>query len=309
MRRSDYIVLLADNKLTEHILPVFDVLETYVDYDGEYTADMLNEISTLLCDEEIKKHISAMAKEASGRGFNILRSYLKSLNSNIRGYIAMNDRDVSTRRVKLEKILCSYINVSRLIIDYEVIAQMVGRLPQENEKIVLAFGLTKIEEDKARINAEIDNLVELSRQAPNCYVIPAYGCTSNQFESMMRDTGANIIHVAGHGYKTGNGKIVISFVDENMTFSRFCAKIPNNRQKELICLNCCNSYEYVKKNAISQANDSIVHEAPVDGEIAYNFSDSFYRTLFSTGDLEQAWDTAKHQETPLRYHLLRSENI
>lgn len=315
MQRSKYAALLGDNKLGEHILPVFDVLEQYIGYEGECTVEMLNEVADLLSDQEFKGCISAIRKEAKECGAAILVTHIDSLYQNMRGYTKMIDRDQQTRETKLNKILGSYANISRLVVNYRMIANQCEQAVQEGRKIILALGLVnpEIKEDIWQINAEIDNMLDLFRHSPEFLVIPVYGCTTNVFATLMQKLPATEIHVAGHGCENSKKQVILQFTDSNMIFDRFLKKIgckdPENAvHRELICLNCCHSYKFVDKKMIPETDYTIVHDDTVDGEVAFNFCESFYRELLQTKDVKAAWDTAKYQETSLQYRLLCSEN-
>lgn len=302
MREIEYIELIADNKFKEHIMPIFQKLEIYLDDKTEFSVDLLDEIRALLNDYELRGHISAIIKEAKADKSQILGTYAYSLQRNVTGYIKMENSELNVRRKKLAKLLLSYINVTRYIIDYNTIEELINRGPQNGEKLVLALGLVKIDEDDIKVNTEIDHIVELSRQNPMYFVIPIYGCSTNVFATINEKTHADIIHIAGHGANCSNGKTVICFTDANMTFDRLCKKI--QPPQEIIFLNCCNTYEYVGKKPISIADSSIVHDGSVSASIALDFSDNFYTTFLQTGNLNTAWDAAKSVETPLKYYWL-----
>ena len=302
MKETEYIELLSDNKLKEHIVPLFMLLEKYVEYKTEYSIDLLNEVNALLNNDEIQIHISSIIKEAKNDKSGILGTYAHSLQRNVIGYIKMENSEPSVRRRKLAKLLLSYINVTRYIIDYNTIEELINRGPQNGEKLVLALGLVKIDEDDIKVNTEIDHIVELSRQNPMYFVIPIYGCSTNVFATINEKIHADIIHIAGHGAKCSNGKTVICFTDANMTFDRLCSKI--QPRQTIIFLNCCNTYEFVRESPISISDNSIVHAGSVSASIALNFSDNFYATFLQTDNLNTAWDAAKSVEMPLKYYWL-----
>ena len=302
MREIEYIELIADNKFKEHIMPIFQKLEKYLDDKTEFSVDLLDEIRVLLNDYELRGHISAIIKEAKADKSQILGTYAFSLQSNVTGYIKMENSEQNVRRKKLAKLLLSYINVTRYVIDYNTIEELINRGPQNGEKLVLALGLVKIDEDDIKVNTEIDRIVELSRLTNTYFVVPIYGCSTDVFAKITQHIHASIIHMAGHGIHTKNGRTAICFVDANMSFSRLCEKIAT--RKELIFLNCCNTYEYIEMSPIPVAEHALVHEGEVLSNVAYSFCESFYSTLWQTDSLNAAWDAAKTTEDPLKYHLL-----
>lgn len=302
MRETEYIELLADNKFKEHIIPIFDQLEKYVEPKTEYSADSLNYISVLLNNDELRSHISAIIKTAKTDKSKILSTYALSFQRNVTGYIKMENSEQNVRRKKLAKLLLSYINVTRYIVDYNTIEELINRGPQNGEKLVLALGLVNIDEDDIKVNTEIDRIVELSRLTDNFFVIPIYGCSTNVFAKITQQIHSSIIHMAGHGIHTNKGRTAICFVDSHMSFSRLCEKIAT--RKELIFLNCCNTYEYIEMSPIPVSDHALVHEGDVRSNVAYSFCESFYSTLWQTDNLNAAWDAAKTTEEPLKYHLL-----
>ena len=302
MREIEYTELIADNKFKEHIIPIFNKLEKYVEHKTEYSADLLNYIGALLNDDDLRGHISAIIKTAKTDKSKILSTYAFSFQRNVTGYIKMENSESNLRIRKLAKLLLAYINVTRYVIDYNIIEELINRGPQNGEKLVLALGLVKIDEDDIKVNTEIDRIVELSRLTDNYYVIPIYGCSTDVFAKITQQINASIIHMAGHGIQTKNGRTAICFVDSNMSFSRLCEKIAT--RKELIFLNCCNTYEYIEMSPIPIADHAVVHEGEVLSNVAYSFCESFYSTLWPTSNLNAAWDAAKTTEAPLKYHLL-----
>ena len=302
MREIEYIELIADNKFKEHIMPIFQKLEKYLDVKTEFSVDLLDEIRALLNDYELRGHISAIIKEAKADKSQILGTYALSLQSNVTGYIKMENSEQNVRRKKLAKLLLSYINVTRYIVDYNTIEELINRGPQNGEKLVLALGLVNIDEDDIKVNTEIDRIVELSRLNDNFFVIPIYGCSTNVFAKITQQIHSSIIHMAGHGIHTNKGRTAICFVDSHMSFSRLCEKIAT--RKELIFLNCCNTYEYIEMSPIPVSDHALVHEGDVRSNVAYSFCESFYSTLWQTDNLNAAWDAAKTTEEPLKYHLL-----
>ena len=139
MREIEYIELIADNKFKEHIMPIFQKLEKYLDEKTEFSVDLLDEIRALLIDYELRGHISAIIKEAKADKSQILGTYAFSLQSNVTGYIKMENSEQNVRRKKLAKLLLSYINVTRYIVDYNTIEELINRGPQNGEKLVLAL--------------------------------------------------------------------------------------------------------------------------------------------------------------------------
>lgn len=301
MKELEYRERLANNKLRDHVLPLFEILEKHVDNKTDYTLYLLDEISDLLNNDELKMHISEIGKEARKGKSSILSTYVLSLQRNIADYIKMNDSEQIVRKVKLKKLLYSYINVTRYVIDYDTLENLINRGPQNGEKIVLALGLIKVEDDDIKVNEEIQFMVDSSRMTNNYFVIPIYGCSTNVFASINRKVHANIVHIAGHGINE-NGRKAICFVDANMTFPKLCEKLAMRR--EMVFLNCCNTYEYVEGNTIPVSDCSIVHEGSVIANVAYEFSERFYNELWRTEDLLRAWDVARTVEDPLKYHLL-----
>lgn len=199
MLEQEYVELLGDNNLKCNIMPLFSILEKRIDNPINYeNIEELNAIAKELDNEEIRKHLSIIRKGTKKSGTSVLGSYVDSLQKNIKGYTKLKP-DNKDRVWKLKKVLCSYLNVTRYIIHYKELENILKRGPEKGEKIVLAIGLVDIKNDDIHVSDEINYLVDSSKAISNYYVIPVHGCTTNIFMSINRKIHADIIHLAGHG--------------------------------------------------------------------------------------------------------------
>ena len=298
MRKKDYIELLENSKLREHILPIYNLLEKYIEPSAgfEYTPELLDEIRISLEDVELKKHITAIAKEAKLSKNSVLPTLVRSLQLNIAGYAKMDTERVASRKIKLAKILRSYINVTRNIIGYDALQEIIQSGAQNGQKIVLAIAMLNVEDDDIKVNDEIDRIVELSGNNldDHYFVIPIHGCTTNVFTTISERIFADIIHICGHVDRPVPNRYVLEFSDANMSYAKFCEKInlfPGaHTDRELIFLNCCYSYEYINADTIAGSRCTIAHKGPVGRNIAYDTSELFYGRYFVSPNLQYAWN-------------------
>lgn len=302
MQEQEYIRLIENNILKEHIMPIYNAFEKYIENEIDYSSiSVFNEVLTIVQNESLGFHLSEIRKVSSKEKSSIMKTYVASMQRNIADYKKVSNSSISVRTGKLKKLLCSYINVSRYVIDYEKLEQIISAGPRNGEKIILAIGLVSIEDDDIKVNDEINYMVDSVRNSANYFVIPIYGCSTNVFSRILQKVNADIVHIAGHGIAFGRKK-VICFTDSNMTYSKLCEKIAS--RKDLIFLNCCNTYEFVNNTSIPIATKTIVHEREVDAYIALQFSRSFYEHLWISGDVNQSWNVARNVENPLLYHYM-----
>lgn len=302
MTREEFLENLSNNLFTDEIMPIFDFFESHLYDDKLSNLDSFISIIDSLNRVDIKKSISFLRKKLFNNIRGLLLTYCVSLFQNVQQFEKMrNTADVDKLKQKWKKVLLSYINLSRLIVDDNKIQRSL--LQQDNSiKIILCLGTIQIENDDVRVNKEIANIQEIINQSPNdtYLVIPIHGCSFQQFEKQIQRYNITHIHIAGH-----SSEEKIEFSDNGVTYKRFLNHIKKlDRHFELLFLNCCFTYEYLDMQPFPYSDKTICHETELNGTTAYDASDIFYTHLFQGSQIDGAWTMVQNSIEDNLYHVL-----
>lgn len=254
---------------------------------------------------DIKKSISCLRKKLFSNIRGLLLSYCISLFQNVQQFEKMCDTaDIDKLKKKWKKVLLSYINLSRLIVDDDKIQRALSE-QDANIKIILCVSTIHIENDDVRVNKEVANIQETINQNPNeaFLVIPIHGCSFEMFEKQIkRHRNITHIHIAGHSSTSK-----IEFSDNGVTYKKLKNHLEKlNRHFELLFLNSCFSFEYLKEQPFPYADKSICHETELNGTTAYDASDIFYNHLFQGSSIDEAWTLVQNSIEDNLYRVLHS---
>lgn len=299
MTRSEYAHLISNSRLKEPLLKLFDIFEIYCIESPIKTQEQLTQMYQALKSKDISAILKELRSYINDMNLKIMLPYMDSLNQNISQFITRN----MITETKWKKIINSYINVSRLAIDAEKIEKIIKDGCPNNEKIIIAISMIDITQDDINVSKEIDDLVSTASNYNKYWIIPAHGCSTNVFRSMVQRFKFDMLHIAGHSsFNAKSKKYSLLFTDSNMTYNKFKQTIPDDL--DFIFINCCNSYEFTNGEKLSICGKTIVHNNELSASIAKNFSETYYSSLFILDDLNDAWLNAIHVENPLQYILI-----
>lgn len=301
MTENEYYNLLEGNKFKDNMIHIFNFFEPYCDAYKEMNINELNEVRQNMRKKNINIYVKDLGGDFHKNSVSIMKPYINSLSQNVNHFMGNKTNNITN--VKWKKILYSYINVSRAIIDIEEINLLIQNNCPKGEQLVFAGALVKIEEDDIKVNDEIDKMVITLKDSEKYFVFPSHGCSTDVFKSLMKKYRFDIIHLAGHCGKGKNGRRFISFSDSNMLYATLCKEIKKGMQ--LVFLNCCSTYEYVNKCCIPNANRSIVHKNEVVGKLALKASIYFYTCLNKSQNIDTSWDEMCKKVKDDKYYFLR----
>ena len=308
MEKETYRQRLKSSEFEEVITPIFDFFEPFINQEPKfkesvnenYNDEEILNYYNMLIEQNIEVRISALRKKVSTEKYVAMRSFVLSLQQNTTQFLS-NEKYRS--RVKWKKILNSYINVSRFVLEYEKIQLLWDGFPDVSQQLVVAMSLIDLKEDDIKANDEIEKICDLFKDNPNVIVVPIHGCSTDVFRTILdRFPTLSMIHLAGHTCQNSRGQVLLSFVDSNMTFMRFCNFI-SNYSFHCSFLNCCSTSEFVSDSYLLNSEHYILHRGEVSSTVAYDFAQNFYTVISSGGDLDYAWDLAVSNcnENPMNY--------
>ena len=301
MEKETYRQRLKSSEFEEVITPIFDFFEPFINQKSKFKENInenYNDEEILyyynkLIEKNIGVSISALRKKVSTEKYVAMRSFVLSLQRNTTQFLS-NKKYRS--RVKWKKILNSYINVSRFVLENEKIQRLRDGFPDVGQQLVVAMSLIDLKEDDIKANDEIQKICDLFKDNPNVIVVPIHGTILDRFPTL------SMIHLAGHTYQNSRGQVLLRFVDSNMTFVRFSNFI-SNYSFHCSFLNCCSTSEFVSDSYLLNSEHYILHRGKVSSTVAYDFAQNFYTVISSGGVLDHAWNLAvlNCNENPLNY--------
>ncbi len=304
MTREEFLEKLNDNIFTEKIMPIFDFFECHLYEDTILDLNSIIAIIDNLNNNNIKNTISCLRKTLFQNMRGLLLSYCISLFENVRQFIDMrNTGDFDKLIQKWKKVLLSYINLSRLIVDDHKIQRALS-IQDASINIILCISTIHIENDDVKVNKEVANIQDTINQNPNeaFLVIPIHGCSFEMFEKQIQRYNITHIHIAGHSSASK-----IEFSDNGVTYKKLRNHIEKlNRHFKLLFLNCCFTFEYLNELPFLYSDKSICHEAELNGTTAYDVSHIFYTNLFQGSSIDEAWSMVQNSIEDNQYHVLSS---
>lgn len=302
MTREEFLERLNDNIFADEIMPIFDFFECHLYEDTMMDLNSIIAIRDNINNNDIKSKISCLRKALYQNIRGLLLSYCISLFQNVQQFIRMvNSEDFNKLKQKWKKVLLSYINLSRLIVDDDKIQRALSD-QDATIKIILCVSTIHIENDDVRVNKEVANIQDIINQNPNdaFLVIPIHGCSFEMFENQIKRYNITHIHIAGHSSTSK-----IEFSDNGVTYKKLQNHIEKlNRHFELLFLNCCFSFEYIKELPFPYSDKSICHETELNGTTAYDASDIFYTHMFQGNSIDEAWTMVQNSIEDNLYHVL-----
>ncbi|HEM5964280.1 TPA: hypothetical protein U2B31_002007 [Streptococcus suis] len=299
---------LKNPAIEETIMPIFDFFEQYIDSKSNsqenekvYSDDEILTIYEMLVEQKILDKISSLRSKISSDSYTVAKSFVLSFQQNTSQFVAS---EKFRSRVKWKKILNSYVNVSRILLEGEKLQSLLAGL-HENQRLILAMSLIDPQDDKIKADAEIQRICELFESDPDIIVIPIHGCTTNVFKTILEKIPRiNMLHLAGHTCTNSRGEVLMSFVDSNMTFGKYSNWI-SSHIFEVSFYNCCSTLEFVRNHYSLNSMRKILHSGKVGSQVAYNFSEDFYSSISAGQDFNMAWSTASGNcnESPMNYLL------
>lgn len=263
---------IQNNEIRENIKPIASVLEQYVGSELSIDDSFLITLKELLEKEKIKENISKITKQSTKDKNNVIHSLACSFRSHRLSFIKMdNNKDYRTRSNKARKLLYSYVNLSRSILNYDDYKNLLKNAPS-NKKVMLLLGTVEPAKDDIKVLEEIDDILMKTGLKQLYTIIPIYGCNTDQYRTFMNAYDIGIVHLAGHGEIHENGKYLVCFVDAPMTYTVISKNIKPGT--ELAFINTCYSYELV--NNVKSGNYMIVHKGKLPVKAALDFSSLFY---------------------------------
>jgi len=274
-------------KIRENIKPIAAVLERYVGTELSIDASFLNNLKELLVKDEMKQNIKNIRIQSIEDENTVIKSLVYSFRSHRSGFINMNNNeDYRNRSKKAKKLLYSYVNLSRSVLNYDEYNKLLKNVP--SKKVMLLLGTIDPENDDIKVLEEIEDILKKTRLKQFYTILTIYGCNTDQYRKFMNDYDIGIVHLAGHGGIHRNGKYVVFFVDAHMTYKGISKCIKPGT--ELAFINTCYSYELVDN--VKSGNRMIVHKGKLPVVAALDFSSLFYDRISIGFDFSNSFSYA-----------------
>lgn len=263
---------IQNNIIRKNIIPIASVLEQYVGIEFSIDNSFLDNLKGLIENDEIKLNINNIRIQSIEDKNNVIETLVCSFRSYRSDFLSKdNSNDYRNRSKKARRLLYSYVNLSRSILNYDDYNNLLKKAPS-NKKVMLLLGTVDPANDDIKVLEEIDDIIKKTGLKQLYTIIPIYGCNTNQYRNFMNDYDIRIVHLAGHGDIHKNGKYVVCFVDADMTYLGISSRIKQGT--ELVFINTCYSYELVDN--VKSGNYMIVHKGKLSPVVALNFSSLFY---------------------------------
>lgn len=113
-------------------MPIFDFFEQYIDSKSNsqenedvYSDDEILTIYEMLVEQKILDKISSLRSNISSDSYTVAKSFVLSFQQNTSQFVAS---EKFRSRVKWKKILNSYVNVSRILLEGEKTTESFSRI-------------------------------------------------------------------------------------------------------------------------------------------------------------------------------------
>lgn len=288
--------------IKDNILVLANVLEKYVGMPQKMDNGFWNSLYRELNNNNIRNSIKSILALAKGDNNSVIYSLAASLNKNWHGLAQMNCYTPLNKRIdKIKKLLCSYVNISRCLLNYDDYIDLDNK--DLNRRIFLILGTEEATSDNILVLEEIDRILKIIQLKQSYVIIPVYECNTDQFKKYTKNYNVGIVHFCGHSNEGSKGEYFLKFVDNNMNYKTVIKHISN--LKGLAFFNCCHSYEALSGRAKS-VEYTITHRGQVDGMVAGDFSSCFYSGIGMKMDIEKSFKRAIANNSYHGYSLVHA---
>lgn len=289
MTNNEFNDRMKDHPLLEEAYELFKCFEFFIDRVSNFSEGEIETFRIRLNNYDIKATLSSLGKKLSREEKVIMRPYIASLQVHLRQFQTFyKSYDFLKKRRKCKCILLAYINLSRMIFEYDKIKAFVQN--SSSKKILLCVGMIDLDiDDLIMVNEEILSIQEASLKNDEYLVLPVHGCTFDAFRAKLEKLEISNIHIAGHGRSDR-----ICFADANVTYRKFknlFEKLNNEKEfnLDLLFLNCCYTFDFVKKQKVDFVDNTICFKGGLPADQAIDVSTYYYSYLFDHYGEKEAW--------------------